>query len=150
MSCPLLSKNNLWPSMHRSEVLNRTRYHEVVPQNTKKPLSPEFMQAKDQRFASNFQWLWPELKQFNAHRTLLKALKNKSLFTAKKKIKDDVFHSPHQMPHQFKREKKWKSSRFQWADEKESFPTCPGRNTRIIKFHIFSGIFPGPSCLKLG
>lgn len=91
MSCPLLRKNNLWPSMHPSEVLNRTRYHEVVPHNTKKPLSPEFMQAKDQRFASNFQWLWPELKQFNAHRTLFKALKNKSLFTALKKLKTMYF-----------------------------------------------------------
>ena len=91
MSCPLLRKNNLWPSMHRSKVLNRTRYHEVVPHNSKKPLSPEFMQAKDQRFASNFQWLWPELKQFNAHRTLFKALKNKSLFTALKKLKTMYF-----------------------------------------------------------
>lgn len=150
MSCPLLRKNNLWPSMHPSEVLNRTRYHEVVPHNTKKPLSPEFMQAKDQRFASNFQWLWPELKQFNAHRILFKALKNKSLFTALKKLKTMYFTHHIRCRTNLKGKKKWKSSHFQRADEKESFPTCPGRNTRIIKFHIFSGIFPGPSCLKLG
>ena len=47
--------------MHRMVVLNRTRYHQVVAHNTKKSLFPEFMQAKDQTFASNFQWLWPEL-----------------------------------------------------------------------------------------
>ena len=85
--------------MHRTVVLNRTRYHEVVPHNTKKPLFPEFMQAKDQRFTSSFQWLWPELKQFDAHRTLFKALKNNSLFTEEKTMTADVFHSPHQIPH---------------------------------------------------